>query len=110
MDLGRSFHTTRPLTTAQRSHSKRCRQSRDRLRAIAPALMQDAKLVKGDHKDRLAELTALLPKARWEQEEANNPGLWEFRSSRDPYESCRVTYGRVGHLECTSEGFLYRGN
>jgi SWI/SNF-related matrix-associated actin-dependent regulator of chromatin subfamily A-like protein 1 len=34
-----------------------------RLRAIAPALMREAKLAKSDPKDRLAELTALLPKA-----------------------------------------------
>ena len=33
-----------------------------RLRAIAPALMQEAKLARSDPKDRLAELTALLPK------------------------------------------------
>lgn len=81
-----------------------------RLRAIAPALMQEAKLAKSDLKDRLAELTALLPKAQQQKEEADNPGLWEFRSSRDPSKSYRVTYGRAGHLECTCEGFLYRGN
>lgn len=81
-----------------------------RLRAIAPALMQEAKLARTDPKDRLAELTALLPIAHREQEEADNPGLWEFTSSRDPSKSYRVTYGRAGHLECTCEGFLYRGN
>jgi SWI/SNF-related matrix-associated actin-dependent regulator 1 of chromatin subfamily A len=81
-----------------------------RLRAIAPALMQEAKLAKSDPKDRLAELTALVPKAQREQDEADNPGLWEFKSSRHPSKSYRVTYGRAGHLECTCEGFLYRGN
>ena len=63
-----------------------------------------------DPKDRLAELTALLPKAHREQEQADNPGLWEFKSSRAPSKSYRVTFGRAGHLECTCEGFLYRGN
>jgi hypothetical protein len=72
--------------------------------------MQEAKLAKSDPKDRLAELTALLPKAQRQREEADNPGLWEFKSSRDPSKSYRVTYGRAGHLECTCEGFLYRGN
>ena len=81
-----------------------------RLRTIALALMQEAKLAKSDPKDRLAELTALLPKAHREQEEEDNPGLWEFKSSRDRSKSYRVTYGRAGHLECTCEGFLYRGN
>jgi LSD1 subclass zinc finger protein len=57
-----------------------------------------------------AGITALLPKAHREQEEADNPGLWEFRSSRDPSKFYRVTYGRAGHIECTCEGFLYRGN
>ena len=81
-----------------------------RLRAIAAALMQEASLARSDPKDRLAELTALLPKAQLQQYEADNPGLWEFKSSRDPTKVFWVTYGRAGHLECTCEGFLYRGN
>jgi SWI/SNF-related matrix-associated actin-dependent regulator 1 of chromatin subfamily A len=81
-----------------------------RLRAIAPALMQETRLANSDPKDRLAELTALLPKAQQEQDESDNPGSWEFKSSRDSSKSYRVTYGRAGHLECNCEGFLYRGN
>jgi hypothetical protein len=72
--------------------------------------MQEATLAKSEPKDRLAELTAQLPTAQSDQAEADNLGLWEFRSSRDPSKSYRVTYGRAGHLECTCEGFLYRGN
>ena len=72
--------------------------------------MQEAKLTQSDPKDRLAELTALLPKAQQQQEEVNNLGLWEFRSSRDPSKVYRVIYGRAGHLDCNCEGFLYRGN
>ncbi len=46
-----------------------------RLRAIAPALMQEAKLAKSDPKERLGELTALLPRAQRQPEESDNPGL-----------------------------------
>ena len=105
---------TEPVTTIARIRSGAdasfLAELEARLRAIAPALMQEAKLAKSDPQDRLAELTALLPKAHREQEEANNPGLWEFRSSRDPSKSYRVSYGRAGHLECTCEGFVCRGN
>jgi hypothetical protein len=53
-----------------------------RLRAIAPAPIEEAKPVKSDPMDRLAELTALLTNAHREQEAADNPGLWQLKSSR----------------------------
>ncbi len=62
-----------------------------RPRAIAPALMQEAKLAKSDPQDRLAELTALLPTALLQQDEADNPGLSDFKPSRDPSKSYRVS-------------------
>jgi hypothetical protein len=34
----------------------------------------------------------------------------EFRSSRDPSQVYLVTFGRGGHLECTCDGFKWRGN
>jgi hypothetical protein len=37
-------------------------------------------------------------------------GIWEFTSERDPGQTCRVTFGRAGHLECTCKGFGFRGN
>jgi hypothetical protein len=37
-------------------------------------------------------------------------GVREFRSGRDPSQVYRVTFGRGGHLECTCEGFRWRGN
>jgi SWI/SNF-related matrix-associated actin-dependent regulator of chromatin subfamily A-like protein 1 len=37
-------------------------------------------------------------------------GAREFVSSRDPSQIYFVTFGRVGHLECTCEGFKWRGN
>jgi hypothetical protein len=37
-------------------------------------------------------------------------GAHEFKSSRDPSMMYRVTFGRAGHLECTCEGFRWRGN
>jgi SWI/SNF-related matrix-associated actin-dependent regulator 1 of chromatin subfamily A len=36
-------------------------------------------------------------------------GVHEFRSTRDPSLVYRVTFGRGGHLECTCEGFRWRG-
>ena len=42
------------------------------------------------------------PQGHREQEESDNPGLWEFKSSRDPSKSYRVTYGRAGHLSGVS--------
>jgi hypothetical protein len=37
-------------------------------------------------------------------------GVHEVKSSRDPSKVYRVTFGRAGHLECTCEGFRWRGN
>jgi len=37
-------------------------------------------------------------------------GVHEFKSSRDPSQVYRVTFGRAGHLECSCEGFQWRGN
>jgi hypothetical protein len=37
-------------------------------------------------------------------------GQWEFTSSCDPSARYRVTFGRAGHLECSCQGFAYRGN
>ena len=37
-------------------------------------------------------------------------GAHEFKSSRDPSMMYRVTFGRAGHLECSCEGFRWRGN
>jgi hypothetical protein len=36
-------------------------------------------------------------------------GVHEFTSSREPGTVYRVTWGRGGHLECTCEGFRWRG-
>jgi hypothetical protein len=37
-------------------------------------------------------------------------GVWEFPSSRDASRIYRETFGRAGHLECTCEGFGWRGD
>ena len=37
-------------------------------------------------------------------------GVREFPSTRDPSQVYCVTFGRGGHLECTCEGFKWRGN
>jgi hypothetical protein len=48
--------------------------------------------------------------ARQDQTTLLSTGVHEFKSSRDPSQVYRVTFGRPGHLECTCEGFRWRGN
>jgi hypothetical protein len=80
------------------------------LAKLAPALMQEnrALATEGDAAKRIEQLAASMPKP-----EAKTPltetGVWEFPSSRDPKKFYSVTFGRAGHLECTCEGFGWRG-
>ncbi len=77
---------------------------------LAPALLQEnrALATEGDAAQRIEHLAASIPKP-----DAKTPitetGQWEFPSSRDPNKLYRVTFGRAGHLECTCEGFGWRG-
>jgi SWI/SNF-related matrix-associated actin-dependent regulator 1 of chromatin subfamily A len=77
---------------------------------LAPALMQEnrALATEGDAAKRIEQLAASVPK-----QESASPivatGMWEFPSSRDASRMYRVTFGRAGHLECTCEGFGWRG-
>ena len=82
-----------------------------KLLALGPALLQENKVsqASGQIKERLEALAKVgVPQA------ADAPllaaGVHEFRSSRDPRQVYRVTFGRAGHLECTCEGFQWRGN
>ena len=82
-----------------------------KLSALGPALLQENKASQASSqiRDRLDALAkGGAPRA------GDAPllaaGVHEFRSSRDPRQVYRVTFGRAGHLECTCEGFRWRGN
>jgi SWI/SNF-related matrix-associated actin-dependent regulator 1 of chromatin subfamily A len=83
------------------------------LRTLAPALIEEVRAARagiassGTSIERLAS-TRHLPDTQSTPIETT--GLWEFKSERDPSQTYRVTYGRVGHLECTCKGFEFRGN
>ena len=80
------------------------------LRRLAPSMLIELRSAgaTGDAARRIEELAGavLRPEAAAPLAES---GVHEFRSSRDPKIVYRVTYGRGGHLECTCEGFRWRG-
>jgi hypothetical protein len=84
-----------------------------KLRSLGPALMLENKLAQatGEVRERLE---ALAKANTGSGSEAAKPlldaGVREFPSSRDPSQVYSVTFGRGGHLECTCEGFKWRGN
>ena len=84
----------------------------DGLRRLAPALMEEARAAAatGDAGARIEGLAARRPASSTSEEPILETGSWEFTSSRDAGKSYSVTFGRVGHLECTCPGFEYRGN
>jgi SWI/SNF-related matrix-associated actin-dependent regulator 1 of chromatin subfamily A len=81
------------------------------LASLAPALMQEnrALATEGDAAKRIEELAASVLKPDSATPLAET-GMWEFPSSRDKTKTYRVTFGRAGHLECTCEGFGWRGD
>ena len=84
-----------------------------KLRSLGPALLQENKLEKatGDIRVRLGALAkANLGSGSHAMKQLLDAGVREFLSSRDPSQVYRVTFGRGGHLECTCEGFKWRGN
>jgi hypothetical protein len=82
------------------------------LRRLSPALMEEARLAapKAGAGDRISALVATAPAAAHTLEVLAETGTWAFKSSRDASRTYLVTFGRAGHLECTCEGFVYRGN
>ena len=84
----------------------------DGLRQLAPALMEEARAAQatGDAALRVEKLAAASPRETAEKTPLAENGQWEFTSSRDPSARYLVTFGRAGHLECTCQGFRYRGN
>src|SRR5262245_39559187 len=82
------------------------------LRNLAPALMEEARLARAGASTSSVAVEQLAAR-RLRTEAAKSPientGSWEFKSERDPSQTYRVAYGRVGHLECTCKGFEFRG-
>lgn len=77
---------------------------------LAPALLQESRALatEGDAARRLEQLALSVAKPESTTPIAAN-GVWEFPSSRDASRLYRVIFGRAGHLECTCEGFGWRG-
>jgi hypothetical protein len=82
-----------------------------KLRSLGPALLQENKALQatGEIRDRL-EALANADRAQTADTPLLETGVHEFKSSRDPTQVYRVTFGRAGHLECTCDGFRWRGN
>ena len=82
------------------------------LRLLAPALLVEAKAARasGDAASRIEKLGSATPRSTADKTPLAETGQWEFGSTRDPSARYFVTFGRAGHLECTCQGFSYRGN
>ena len=82
-----------------------------RLRALGPAFLLERRAAAaiGDAAARIEALGSVLPRGAQAQE-LDESGVHEFTSSREPGKVYRVTWGRGGHLECTCEGFRWRGD
>jgi SWI/SNF-related matrix-associated actin-dependent regulator 1 of chromatin subfamily A len=80
------------------------------LATLGPALWQEnrALATEGDAAKRIEHLAASVPKPE-SKTPLTETGSWEFPSSRVASKTYRVTFGRAGHLECTCEGFGWRG-
>jgi SWI/SNF-related matrix-associated actin-dependent regulator 1 of chromatin subfamily A len=83
------------------------------LRNLTPALIEEVRLAragKSATSPSVDQLAARRPRVEIAESPIESTGLWEFKSERDASRTYRVTYGRVGHLECTCKGFEFRGN
>ena len=83
-----------------------------KLRSLGPALLQENKALQatGEIRDRLEALTKSGGVPQGLDAPLLSTGVHEFKSSRDPSKVYRVAFGSAGHLECTCEGFRWRGN
>jgi SWI/SNF-related matrix-associated actin-dependent regulator 1 of chromatin subfamily A len=85
----------------------------EKLRSLGPALLQENKALQatGEVRERLEALARTTGQiSRSAEAPLLSHGVHEFKSSRDPGQIYRVTFGTAGHLECTCEGFRWRGN
>jgi len=81
-----------------------------RLREMGPALLIEGRAEKADR--AAAKLTEAVGKGitkLFPVPPVMESGVHEFRSTRDPTLIYRVTFGSGGHLECTCDGFRWRG-
>lgn len=80
------------------------------LRRLAPSMLIELRAAQatGDVAARIEALAGAIARPAVEAPLAAS-GVHEFPSSRDPKLVYRVTYGRGGHLECSCEGFRWRG-
>jgi SNF2 family DNA or RNA helicase len=86
------------------------RELEARLRAAGPALLVELQAARatGDAAARIETIAADVAQIGGDAPIAES-GVHEFVSSRDSGKIYRVTWGRGGHLECTCEGFRWRG-
>jgi SWI/SNF-related matrix-associated actin-dependent regulator 1 of chromatin subfamily A len=86
------------------------RELEARLRAAGPALLAElqAGRATGDAAARIEAIAAGVARIGTVAPIAER-GVHEFTSSRERGKVYRVTWGRGGHLECTCEGFRWRG-
>ena len=80
------------------------------LQRLGPAILQEgrASAAEGAAATRIAAIGEMVGHLAKDSPIVET-GMWEFPSSRDPDRKHRVTFGSAGHLECTCEGFQYRG-
>jgi SWI/SNF-related matrix-associated actin-dependent regulator 1 of chromatin subfamily A len=80
------------------------------MQRLGPALLQEGKAsgAEGASATRIAAIGEMVGHLA-KDSPIVEIGMWEFPSSRDPSKKHRVTFGSAGHLECTCEGFQYRG-
>lgn len=81
------------------------------LRRLAPAMLVELQAANatGDAAERIESLAKGIARPGQDAPVVET-GVHEFPSSRDPKTVYRVTFGRGGHLECTCEGFRWRGD
>jgi SWI/SNF-related matrix-associated actin-dependent regulator 1 of chromatin subfamily A len=86
------------------------RELESKLRAAGPALLAElrAGAATGTAAARIEAVAAGVARIGAEAPISEH-GVHEFSSTREPGKIYRVTWGRAGHLECTCEGFRWRG-
>jgi SWI/SNF-related matrix-associated actin-dependent regulator 1 of chromatin subfamily A len=86
------------------------RELEQRLRQAGPALLAElqAGRATGDAAARIETIAVSMTRIGAEAP-IMETGVHEFTSARDPGRVYRVTWGRAGHLECTCDGFHWRG-
>lgn len=81
-----------------------------KLQQLGPALLHEARAMgaEGSVATRISVIGEMVGQLA-DDSPLGDSGFWEFPSSRNPAKKHRVTFGSGGHLQCTCEGFQYRG-